>query len=163
MTYGVMCTAKGPMTRCSFLVWMLLRRATARVWERPSLIHTASARDAAMFRPSVMMPVIVRLWVALHTLAGGGADAGYGVVVLGGVGLAPCVVLVLGLFAGSVYACVHGLLVGGVWRSEGGRPGGGVMEGGLQEVPSACIVYRSSCRRWVTRTLGDVSSYTCVE
>ena len=29
-------------------------------------------------------------------------------------------------------------------------------------VPSACMVYRSSCRRWVTRTLGAVSSYTCV-
>ena len=28
--------------------------------------------------------------------------------------------------------------------------------------PSACIVYRSLCRRWVTRTLGAVSSYTCV-
>ena len=28
--------------------------------------------------------------------------------------------------------------------------------------PSACMVYRSSCRRWVTRTLGAVSSYTCV-
>ena len=28
--------------------------------------------------------------------------------------------------------------------------------------PSACMVYRSSCRRQVTRTLGAVSSYTCV-
>ena len=28
--------------------------------------------------------------------------------------------------------------------------------------PSACMLYRSSCRRWVTRTLGAVSSYTCV-
>ena len=28
--------------------------------------------------------------------------------------------------------------------------------------PSACMVYRSSCRQWVTRTLGAVSSYTCV-
>ena len=42
-----------------------------RVWERPSLIHTASARDAAGFRQSVVMPVIVRLWVASDTLAGG--------------------------------------------------------------------------------------------
>ena len=28
--------------------------------------------------------------------------------------------------------------------------------------PSACMVYRSSCRRRVTRTLAAVSSYTCV-
>ena len=27
---------------------------------------------------------------------------------------------------------------------------------------SACMVYRSLCRRWVRRTLGAVSSYTCV-
>ena len=40
------------------------------VWERPSLIHTASARDAAGFRQSVVMPVIVRLRVASDTLAG---------------------------------------------------------------------------------------------
>ena len=82
MPYGVTCTAKGPTARWSLWGWMLLRRATARVWERPSLIHTASARDAAGFRQSVMMPVIVRLWVASDTLAGGGADAGDGVVVV---------------------------------------------------------------------------------
>ena len=40
------------------------------VMEHPSLIHTASARDAAAFRQSVMMPVMVRLWVASDTLAG---------------------------------------------------------------------------------------------
>ena len=28
--------------------------------------------------------------------------------------------------------------------------------------PSACKVYRSSCWRWVTRTLEAVSSYICV-
>ena len=71
MPYGVTCTAKGPTARWSLWGWMLWRRATARVWERPSLIHTASARDAAGFRQSVMMPVIVRLWVASDTLAGG--------------------------------------------------------------------------------------------
>ena len=71
MPYGVMCTAKGPTGGWSMWGWMLLRRATARVWERPSLIHTASARDAAGFRQSVMMPVMVRLWVASDTLAGG--------------------------------------------------------------------------------------------
>ena len=41
----------------------LVRRATSNVWERPPLIHTASARDTAGLRQSVMMPVIVRLWV----------------------------------------------------------------------------------------------------
>ena len=51
--------------------WMSLRRATARVWERPSLIHMASARDAVGFRQSVMMPVIVRFWVSSDTLVGG--------------------------------------------------------------------------------------------
>ena len=71
MPYGVMCTAKGPTARWNLWGWMLLRRATARVWERPSLIHTASARAAAEFRQSVMRPVIVRLWVVSDTLAGG--------------------------------------------------------------------------------------------
>ena len=61
MPYGLMCTAKGLTARWSLRGWMLLRRATACVWQRPSLIHTASARDAAGFRQSVMMPVIVRL------------------------------------------------------------------------------------------------------
>ena len=70
MPYGLMCTAQGPPARWSLWGWMLLRRATARVWERPSLIHTASAHDAAGFRQSVMMPVMVRLWVASDTLAG---------------------------------------------------------------------------------------------
>ena len=70
MPYGLMCTAKGPTAGCSLWGWMLLRRATARVWERLSLIHTASARDAAGFMQSVMMPVIGRLWVASDTLAG---------------------------------------------------------------------------------------------
>ena len=70
MPYGLMCTVKRPTARWSLCGWMLLRRATARVWERPSLIHTASARDAAGFRQSVMMPVIARLWVASDTLAG---------------------------------------------------------------------------------------------
>ena len=71
MPYGVMCTAEGPTARWSLWGSMLLRHATARVWEHPSLIHTASARDAAGFRQSVMMPVMVRLCVASHTLAGG--------------------------------------------------------------------------------------------
>ena len=52
---------EGSDARWSLWGWMLWRRATARVWERPSLIHTASARDAAGFRQSVMMPLIVRL------------------------------------------------------------------------------------------------------
>ena len=71
MPYGVTCKAKGPTARWSLWGWMLWRRATARVWARPSLIHTASARDAAGFRQSVVMPVIVRLWAASDTLTGG--------------------------------------------------------------------------------------------
>ena len=73
MLYGVMCTAKGPTAHCSLWGWMSLRRVTACVWERPSLIHTVSARDAAQLRQSVMMPVTVRLCVASDTLVGGGA------------------------------------------------------------------------------------------
>ena len=72
MPYGVMCTAKGPTARWSCWGWMLLRRATARVWERPSLIHTASARDAAGFRQSVMMPVMVRFVVGIRHSGRGG-------------------------------------------------------------------------------------------
>ena len=53
---------------------------TAAVWECPSLIHTAPARDAAGFRQSLMMPVIVRLSVASDTLVAGGAYAGDTVV-----------------------------------------------------------------------------------
>ena len=50
-----------------------------------------------------------------------------------------------------------------------------MMEGGVWEVPPccpgaqsggcgfpACMVYHSSCQRWVTRTFGAISSYTCV-
>ena len=77
MPYGLMCTAKGPTVRCSLWGWMSFRRATARVWERPSLIHTASARDAARFRQSVMMPVIVRWWLASDTLVGGRLCGGW--------------------------------------------------------------------------------------
>ena len=50
MPYGLMCTVEGPTARCSLWGWMSLRRATAGVWEWPSLIHTASARDAAGLR-----------------------------------------------------------------------------------------------------------------
>ena len=52
-------------------------------------------------------------------------------VVVEGAGLAPCLVSVLGLLRGSVYACVFGLLVGAVCRVKGGGPGGGVIEGGV--------------------------------
>ena len=71
MPYGMMCTAKGQTARCSLRGWMSLRRATGRVFVRPLLIHTASARDAAGLRQSVMMPVIVPLWVVSETLVGG--------------------------------------------------------------------------------------------
>ena len=135
MPYGEMCTAKCPTARCSLWGWMLWRRATARVWERPLLIHTASARDAAGFRQSVMMPVIVRLWVASDTLAGGCADAGDAVVVVEGADLAPRIVSVLGLLGGGVHTCVFGLLVGAVCCVEGGGPGGGLRVGMWEVLP----------------------------
>ena len=69
---------------------------------------------------------------------GGGTDAGDGVVVVEGAGLAPCIVSVLGLLGGGVHACVFGLLVGSVCCLEGVGPGGGVVEGGVWEVPRCC-------------------------
>ena len=69
---------------------------------------------------------------------GGGADAGDGVVVVEGAGLAPRIVSVLGLSGGGVHSCVFGLLVGAVCCVEGGGPGGGVVEGGVWEVPPCC-------------------------
>ena len=82
-----------------------------------------------------MMPLIMRLWLASDTLVGGGAYAGDGVVVVEGAGFASCVVLVLGLLGGSVYARVFGLLVGTVCCVEGSGPGGGVMEDEVWEFP----------------------------
>ena len=69
---------------------------------------------------------------------GGRADAGDGVVVVEGAGLASCIMSVLGFLGGSVYACVYGLLVGAVCCVEGGAPGEGLMGGGLWEVPPCC-------------------------
>ena len=76
MPYGVMSTAKGPTACCSLWGRMLLRRAGDCVLERPSLIHTASALDAAGFRQSVMMPVIVLLLGACDTLVEGALRRG---------------------------------------------------------------------------------------
>ena len=71
MPYWVMCTAKGLMARCSLWGLMSLRRATARVLERPPLINSASASVRARLRQSVMMPVIVRLSVVSDTRGAG--------------------------------------------------------------------------------------------
>ena len=59
-------------------------------------------------------------------------------VVLEGAGLAPCIVSVLGVLGRGVHTCVFGLLVGAVCCVEGGGPGGGVVEGGVWEVPPCC-------------------------
>ena len=59
-------------------------------------------------------------------------------VVVEGAGLAPRIVSVLGLLGGGVHTCVFGLLVGAVCCVEGGGPGGGVLEGGMWEVPPCC-------------------------
>ena len=50
----------------------------------------------------------------------------------------PCIVPVLGLLGGGVHTCVFWLLVGAVCCVEGGGPGGGVVEGGVWEVPPCC-------------------------
>ena len=113
---------------------MLWRRATACVWERPSLIHPASARDAAWFRQSVVMPVIVWLRMASDTLAGEALMRG-----MEGAGLAPRMLSVLGLLGRGLHTCVFGLLVGAVCCVEGVGPGGGVVEGGVWEVRPCCL------------------------
>ena len=59
-------------------------------------------------------------------------------VVVEGAGLATCFVSVLGFLGGGVHTCVFGLLVGAVCCVEGGGPGGGVVEGGVWEVPPCC-------------------------
>ena len=121
-----------------------------------SLIHTESAREAAGFRQSVMMPVIVRLWVAPDTLARGALIRGM---------LAPRIMSVLSLLGGGVHTCVFGLLVGAVCCVEGGGPGRGVVEGGVWEVPPCCPCVqggRGGPFRLYGVSLGPVSSYTCV-
>ena len=62
---------EGSDSALEFVELDVVEARPTRVWERPSLIHTASARDTAGFRQSVMMPVMVRLWVASDTLVGG--------------------------------------------------------------------------------------------
>ena len=61
-----------------------------------------------------------------------------GVVDVWGVVPASCVVLVLVFLGGGVYVCVIGLLVGAVGAVEGREREGGVMEGGMREVPLCC-------------------------
>ena len=63
---------------------------------------------------------------------------GDGVVVVEGAGLVPRIESVLGLLGGDVHTFVFGLLVGAVCCVEGGGPGGGVVEGGVWEVPPFC-------------------------
>ena len=160
MPYGVACTAKGPTARWSSWGCMLSRRATARVWERPSLIHTASARDAAGFRQSVVMP---------DTLAGGAPMRGMvwsswrARALCRASWAGVCTFLCLGFLLGRS-AVWKGVGQEGTWSRVGcGRsPRVAHVYRVVAAAPSACMVYRSSCRRRVTRTLGAVSSYTCV-
>ena len=59
-------------------------------------------------------------------------------VVVEGAGPAPRFVSVLGLLGVCMHTRVFGLLVGAVRCVEGGGPGGGVVEGGVWEVPPCC-------------------------
>ena len=136
---------------------------------------TASARDAAGFRQSVVMPVIVRLWVVSDTLAGGAPMRGmvWSSWRVRALRFASC-----RCWASWAWVCTPvclGFLLGrsAVWKGVGqegawwrvgcGRsPRVAHVYRVAAAAPSACMVYRSSCRRRVTRTLGAVSSYTCV-
>ena len=175
MPYGVMCTAKGMTARCSLWHLMSLKPANARVWERPSLTHTPSARDAAGLRQSMMMPVIVRFWVGSDTLVGGVLMRG--IVWLSwrlrALRLASC--RCWALWAGVCMPVCLGFLLrrSPVWKGVGQEGGGWRVRCGrspcvvhvyrvVAAVPSTCMVYRLSCRRWVMRILGTVNSYTYV-
>ena len=175
MLYGVMCTVKGLTARWSLWGWMLWRRATACVGERPSLIHTASARDAAGFMQSVVMPVILQLWVASDTLAGGALIRGmvwssWRVRALrlasyqcwaSWAGL--CIPVCLGFLLGRSAVWKGVGQEGAWWRVGCGRsPRVAHVYRVVAAAPSVFMGYRSSCQRRVTRTLGAVSSYTCV-
>ena len=159
MMYRVTCTSKGLTARWSLWGWMLWRRAGARVWERPSLIHTASARDAAGFRQSVMMPVIVRLWVASDTLAGGALIWGmvwssWRVRALRlatcrcwASWVASCIPVCLGFLLGRSAVWEGVGQEGAWWRVGCGRsPRVAHVYRVAAAAPSACMVYRSSCR-----------------
>ena len=129
---------EGLTARWSLWGWMFWRHATASVWERHSLIHTASARDAAGFRQSVVMPVIVRLWVASDTLAGGALMPGmvWSSWRVRALRLASCQ-----CWASRAGVCVPmclGFLLGRSAVMKGGGPGGGVVEDGVWEVPLCC-------------------------
>ena len=160
-------TAKGLTARWSLWGSMLWRRATARVWEHPSLIHTASARDAAGFRQSVVMPVIVRMWVASDTLAGGALMRGmvwssWRVRALrltscwcGASWAGLCIPVCLGFLLGRS-AVWKGMGQEGVWWRVGcGRsPFVAHVYRVAAAAPSACMVYRSSCWRFGDEDVG---------
>ena len=84
------------------------------------------------------MPVIVRLWVASDTLAGGALKRGmvWSLWRMWALRLASC-----RCWASWVGVCIPvclGFFVGAVCCVEGSGPGGGVVEGGVWEVPPCC-------------------------
>ena len=147
--------ANGPTARCSLWGWMSLRRATARVWEGLSLIHTVSARVAAGLRQSLMMPMFVRLWVVSDTLVGGAPMRG---MVWSSLRVRASCLALCWCWAswGGVYVCVLWLLVGAVCRVEGGGGNrgrdGGWGAGNLPVLPM--------CTVWSRRSLAPVCAYT---
>ena len=145
MPYGMMCTAKSPTLRCSLSGRVSLRRATARVFRAPLAdphCVRPCCRRAQAVRDDAGDPAVVG---GIRHPGAGGAYARDCVVVVKGVGLAFCVVLVLGFLGGGVYACVFGLAVRAVCHVEGGGPGGGVIEGGVLEVPLCRPCVQGGC------------------
>ena len=133
---------------------------------RPSLIHTASARDAAGFRQSVVMAVIVRLWVVSDTLAGGAPMRGmvWSSWRARALRLASCrcraswawvcTPVCLGFLLGRCAVWKGVGQEGAWWRVGCGKsPRVAHLYRVVTAAPSAYMVYRSSCRRRVTRTL----------
>ena len=140
-----------------------------------SLIHTLSACDAAGLRQSVMMLVIVRLWVVFDTLVGGAPMRGMPLsswrvralrlascwcwAACAGV----CTPACLGFFLEWSVVWMGVGQEGAWWRVESRRSAGVVhVYRVVAAVRCPCTVYLSSCRRWMMRTFGAVSSYTWV-
>ena len=122
-----------------------------------------------------MMPVIVPLWVASDTLVVRALMRGmmWPSWRVRALRFASC--LCWASWAGLCTPACVGFLLGrsAVWKEVGQEEAWWRVGCGrsphvahayrvVVAVPTACMVYHSSCWRWVMRKLGAVSSYTCV-